>query len=65
MPNENSMPVDYRPGDKVKIPELNRDGRVVGIYIGKQATEYQVRYFDNGDAKTTYFLPEELERREQ
>lgn len=46
---------------KVLIKELERKGRVVAIYHSDLGTQYHVRYFWDGDAKTVYFFPDELE----
>jgi hypothetical protein len=48
-------------GIHVYIRPLERKGRIIGIFTGMQATEYQVRYFDNAEAKTDYFFADELE----
>jgi len=47
---------------KVKITELNRPGRVIAIFMSEIGTQYQVRYFDNQEAKTVNFYEDELER---
>lgn len=47
--------------DRVRITQLETDGRVVGIYVSEVGTQYNVRYFFNGDARTVYFFPDELE----
>ena len=47
-------------GDRVKIVELNRPGRVLGVYLCDTGLMFQVRYFDNGKAETVYFYPDEL-----
>jgi len=46
--------------DHVHIIQLDRPGRVIGIWIGRGAIEYQVRYFDNCEARTVYFFEDEL-----
>ena len=46
--------------DRVLISELETLGVVIGIYISETGTQYQVRYFYNGDAKTVYFYENEL-----
>ena len=50
--------------DRVRITELETNGIVVGIYISETGTQYQVRYFYNGDAKTVYFYADELTLRD-
>ena len=47
--------------DKVQITELERPGRVLAIYVSDTGIQYQVRYFDNEEAKTVYFYEDELE----
>lgn len=46
--------------DKVNIVELDRPGRVIGLYVTKGEIDYQVRFFSNGDAKNIYFKEDEL-----
>jgi len=52
--------IEFGVGNKVEIIELARKGRVVSIWICKHGTQYQVRYFDNAEAKTVYFYSDEL-----
>ena len=47
--------------DKVQITELERPVRVLAIYVSDTGIQYQVRYFDNEEAKTVYFYEDELE----
>lgn len=47
--------------DKVKIIPLATLGRVIAIWMGERGVQYQVRYFDNAEAKTVYFYDDELE----
>ena len=47
--------------DRVRIAELERTGRVISLWIIPKGIEYQVRYFDNGEARTVYFFEDELE----
>jgi hypothetical protein len=53
--------VKFKPLDRVHVIPLERTGTVIGVYIGVQHTEYQVRYFDNAEAKTVYFYESELQ----
>ena len=46
---------------KIWIEPLKRAGHVIAIYISETGAQYQVRYFDNSEAKTVYFYPDELE----
>ena len=50
--------------DRIYITELETKGRVVGIYVSQTGTQYQVRYFYNGDAKTVYFYQDEITLRD-
>lgn len=50
----------FKLGQKVKIIELGRVGRVLSIYIDSKGTQYHVRYFDNAEARTVYFYGDEL-----
>lgn len=46
--------------DKIYIPEISRDGKIIAIWITSLALEYKVKYFHNGDVKEAYFLEDEL-----
>jgi len=48
-------------GQRVKIKDLNINGVVCGIFISKNEIEYSVRYFYDGNPKSVYFTPQELE----
>lgn len=44
----------------VKINEINKNGRIVAIYISETGNQFSVRYFIEGVAHTNYFYEEEL-----
>lgn len=44
----------------VEITELKRPGVIKSIWLTDQGIEYQVRYFDSGEARTVYFFEDEL-----
>lgn len=46
--------------DRVHIEQLNCNGRILTIWITKFGTQYEVRYFYNGDAKNVYFYEDEI-----
>lgn len=46
----------------VRIKPLKREGKIISICITEQGEKYEVRYFDNAEAKTVYFYADELER---
>ena len=48
--------------DNVKLKELNRHGRIMSIFITRSGVEYQVRYFDNAELRSVYFLDSEMEK---
>lgn len=48
-------------GKKVKIIPLDRIGKIISIWIRQSDTQYEIRYFDNAEAKVTYFYEDELE----
>jgi hypothetical protein len=52
--------IEFELGDQVSIKELNRKGKILSIWINKTGTLYEVRYFDNAEAKTVYFYADEL-----
>jgi hypothetical protein len=45
---------------QVYIIELERSGIIKSIWVTVHGTEYQVRYFDDGEARTIYFYETEL-----
>lgn len=51
--------------DMVKILELKCTGHILGIYRDSAGTQYNVRYFYNGEAKTVYFFEDEIVPAEQ
>lgn len=52
---------DFEIQGKVKIIPLNIIGVVVSLWIGNSGIQYEVRYFDNAEARTVYFYSDELE----
>ena len=50
-------------GDTVLIRELKITGRVIAIFYDGDGVglQYNVKYFFNGDSKTTYLIEAELE----
>ena len=46
--------------DRVWIQELRVPATILAIYIGETGTQYSLRYFGSGDAKTTYFYESEI-----
>ena len=52
----------FQLGDRVRIVELKTAGRVMAQFCDGLGTQYNVRYFWNGEAKTVYFYEEELEK---
>jgi len=47
-------------GDRVQIAEVERPGRVLGVWLTKTGMQYEVRYFDKAEAKSVYFYEDEL-----
>jgi len=48
-------------GDRIAIPTLElKDAVVVGVYVGRFCTTYDVAYFHNGDRKTAYLYDHEF-----
>jgi len=52
--------IEFDLRDRVRITELEREGTVVSIWITECGVQYQVRYFDNAEARTVYFFEDEL-----
>lgn len=55
-----NLETQFNRGDTVHIEELNRSGRVIAIHFDDAGLSYRVRYFDGGEARDTYFYPDEL-----
>ena len=55
------MEVKYNIGDSIEILPSKINGIVIGIYITFGQIQYQVRYFQGTDSKTTYFYEFELQ----
>ena len=53
--------VDFHVEQKVKIPELGRDGVVLAIFVDGGGIQYKVRYFYDGQAREVYFYKWELQ----
>lgn len=51
---------DFSLGETVYITELKSIGRVIALYVSETGLQYRVRYFYNGEAKDTYFYPDEI-----
>ena len=52
----------YNLKDRVNIPELKNNGVITGFFIDDNTfIQYQVRYFKDNVAQTTYFYDFELE----
>ena len=47
-------------GDRVKIKEISRIGRVVSLYYAETGDQYEVAYFNEGESKHCYFYSFEL-----
>ena len=56
------MTVEFRFNihDRVRIPELDRSGLVLALYVSETGKQYSVRYFDNGKAETVYLYESEI-----
>lgn len=54
--------IEHYIGDKITIIELERPGIILAIYITETGTQYQVRYFYDGVAKTVYFYGFEIDK---
>lgn len=54
------MKNEIKIGDKVIIPDLERCGRVLSIWETQKGVKYEVRYFQNGDAKEVFFFDDEI-----
>lgn len=57
-----AIPIDYQLKQRVKIPEINREGIVTAIMLETSGVMYHIRYFDNGKPETVWFYNHELLR---
>ena len=55
------MKFTFAIGDKVKIKELERPGRILAIHVAEDGVSYLVRYFQAGKVETVYFYDDEIE----
>lgn len=56
---------DFMVGDRVKVKPCDKiDARVVCVYIDQRGLSFDVRYFENGDAKVARLFPDEIEHME-
>lgn len=55
-----SLPLRFLIHERVQILELDRKGIVTSIHHTCAGTRYEVRYFDNAEAREVYFLESEL-----
>ena len=51
----------FKLGQKVRIKELEHTGTIRQCLIIAQGIQYEVRYFDRGDAKTVWFYEDEID----
>ena len=56
--------VEHNIGDRVCIPELEKVGVVVSIWVQMKGTQYEVRYFDNAEIHICYFFADEIKSTE-
>ncbi|MFH2029079.1 MAG: hypothetical protein ABIJ40_00455 [Bacteroidota bacterium] len=52
--------IEYVLNERVEIIPLERIGRVASIWITEHGIKYEIRYFDNATAQSTYFFSDEL-----
>ena len=57
----NKVDFQYNIKDKVKIKELDWKGIVTELCVLESGIKYGVRFFYNGDVKSSYFYENELE----
>lgn len=53
--------VEYEIGERVQIVPLERNGRVMTIWLTRHGIQYEVRYFDNAKTESVYFYADELQ----
>lgn len=54
--------LDFMVGDRVKVKPCDKiDARVICVYIDQRGLSFDVRYFENGDAKVARLFPDEIE----
>jgi len=57
-----NIEVNFNLHQEVRITPLKREGVVKSIWITESGIKYEVRYFDNAEAKTVYFYDNELNK---
>jgi len=56
-----SIEYGYDLHTEVRIKKIDTIGLVIGYYYGETGHQYQVAYFIDGERKTIYLYPEELD----
>jgi len=54
----------FKINQRVKMKELKWHGTVKSIWVTAKSTQYQIRYFWDGEGKEVYFYEEELDPEE-
>ena len=52
----------YNIKDNIKIKSINILGLLIGYFYGENGIQYQVAYFYDGERKTSYVYPEEIDK---
>jgi len=54
--------IQYEPGDKVYIPDLETVARVLAVWVTTYGVQYEVRFLTNGDYKKEYLFEDEIKK---
>jgi hypothetical protein len=57
-----TIDLKFKIGDKVKILPFSCEGIVLAIFITKNGTEYQIRYYMDSKVLQEYFFESELKK---
>jgi len=59
-----TIELQYEPGDRVWIKEIEAAGWVTAVYIQKALIHYKVAYFANSERHEEYLFAEEIAKLE-
>jgi len=52
----------YNIKDNIKIKSIDTNGLIIGYFYGESGIQYQIAYFSDGERKTSYVYPEEIDK---
>jgi hypothetical protein len=61
---ERTLKIKVDVGERVRVPALECTAVILGLYVGKHWTTYEIAYFHNGKRESCYLYEHEFEVRE-